>query len=149
MNMCAWLEMIVRNGMVGDWRLSDGEFMESFRLPGEKLETLKRKNPMPGEDRIHFDEASHVYTVEGMEVRCSVTALVHKYSGGFDARACIEQMQAKDSWERMRCAYLRDDGAEMSVEEIMEKWEANGRVQRSRGTLMHYHVELYLNGATI
>ena len=64
MNMCAWLEMIIRNGMVGDWTLRDGKFMESFRLPrpGEKLETLKRKNPMPGEDRIHFNEASHVYS---------------------------------------------------------------------------------------
>ena len=82
--------------MVGDWRLGDGEFMESFRLPGEKLETLKRKNPMPGEDRIHFDEASHVYAVMGMEVRCSVTALVHKYSSGFDARTCIEQGQARE-----------------------------------------------------
>ena len=151
MNMCAWLEMIIRNGMVGDWTLRDGEFMESFRLPrpGETLETLKRKNPMPGEDRIHFNEASHVYSVVGAEVRCSVTALVHKYSSGFDARAVIEQMQARDSWERMRCAYLRDDGTEMSVEEIMEKWEANGRVQRSRGTLMHYHIEQHLNGATI
>ena len=145
MNTCAWLEMIVRNGMVGDWRLSDGEFMESFRLP----QPGKRENPMPGEDRIHFDEASHVYTVEGMEVRCSVTALVHKYSVGFDARACIEQMQARDSWERMRSAYLRDDGTDMSVEEIAEKWETNGRVQRSCGTLLHYHVEQYLNGATI
>ena len=137
--------------MVGDWTLRDGEFMESFRLPqpGEKLETLKRKSPLPGEDRIHFDEASHVYSVVGAEVRCSVTALVHKYSGGFDARAVIEQMQARDSWERTRCTYLRDDGTEMSVEEIMEKWEANGRVQRSRGTLMHYHIEQYLNGAII
>ena len=137
--------------MVGDWTLRDGKFMESFRLPRpvEKLKTLKRKNPMPGEDRIHFNEASHVYSVVGAEVRCSVTALVHKYSSGFDARAVIEQMQARDSWERARCAYLREDGAEMSVEEIMEKWETNGEVQRSRGTLMHYHIEQYLNGATI
>ena len=45
--------------MVGDWRLGDGEFMESFRLPqpGEKLENLKRESPMPGEDRILFEEA--------------------------------------------------------------------------------------------
>ena len=63
MNMCARLEMTARNGMVGDWRLSDGEFMAEFRLPAEKLETLKRKNPMPREDRIHFDEASYVYPV--------------------------------------------------------------------------------------
>ena len=85
--------------MVGDWTLRDGKFMESFRLPrpGEKLETLKRKNPMPGKERIHFNGASHVYSVVGAEVRCSVTALVHKYSSGFDARACIEQMQARDS----------------------------------------------------
>ena len=72
--------MLVRNGTLGDWMLGDGEFMESFRLPqpGEKLETLKRESPLPGEDRIHFDEASHVYSVVGAEVRCSVTALVHK-----------------------------------------------------------------------
>ena len=96
--------MLVRSGIVGDWRLGDDEFMDSIRLPhaAERLETLKQKNPMPMEDRIRFDEASHVYTVKGMEVRCSVTALIHKYSDGFDARACIEQMQARDSWERMR-----------------------------------------------
>ena len=104
---------------------------------------------MPGEDRIHLDEASHVYAVKGMEVRCSVTTLVHKSSSGFDARACIEQMQGRYSWVRTQCAYLREDGAEMSVEEILEKWETNGRVQRSRGTLMHYHIEQHRSGATI
>ena len=37
----------------------------------------------------------------------------------------------------------------MSVEEIMKRWEANGVVQRSRGTLLHYHAEQFLNGALI
>ena len=37
----------------------------------------------------------------------------------------------------------------MKAEEIAEKWQRNGLVQRSRGTLFHYHCEMFLNGATI
>ena len=78
MNMCAWLEMIIRNGMVGDWTLRDGKFMESFRLPrpGEKLDDLQRESRMPGERCIRFDVCSAELR------RRSVTA--------FDSRACIE-----------------------------------------------------------
>ena len=68
MNMCAWLEMIIRNGMVGDWTLRDGKFMESFRLPrpGEKLDALHRESRMPGESCIRFD----VHSAEGAEALC-------------------------------------------------------------------------------
>ena len=143
--------MKVRNGIVGDWRLGDEEFMAAFRLPqaSEKLDTLQRKNPMPGDSRICFDEATHTYTVDGIKVPCSVTALVRKFSSGFDARAHIERMRSKESWSRVRHAFLRENGTEMSVEEIMKRWEANGVVQRSRGTLLHYHAEQFLNGALI
>ena len=85
-------EMLVRNGMVVDWRESDGTFMSPCRLPStcEKLETLTRANPFPREERITFDEATHTYTVDGMTVPRSATAFVHQFSSGFDARACIE-----------------------------------------------------------
>ena len=120
-----------------------------LHLPHEKLETLKRANTFPKEDQITFDEATHTYTVNGIILPLSVTGLVHQFSSGFDARAVIAQMQARDSWEQRQHEFLRGDGALMSSQEIAERWEANGLVQRSRGTLLHYHIELHLNGALI
>ena len=143
--------MLVRSGVAGDWQASDGEFLASFRLPlpSERAETLKRANPFPRETRITFDEATHTYTVDGIVVPLSVTAFVHQYSGGFNARACVEQMQARDSWAQRQHEFMRADGSPMSVDEIMQRWEANALVQRSRGTLLHYQIEQFLNCATI
>ena len=54
------LAMIVKNGLVGDWRLSDEEFTASFHLPHacDRAETLKAANPFPSDEVIHFDEES-------------------------------------------------------------------------------------------
>ena len=59
-----WLErMIVRHGQVGDWRLSDEDFLRSFRLPTarDKVETLKERHPLARDSRISFDEESHTH----------------------------------------------------------------------------------------
>ena len=40
-------------------------------------------------------------------------------------------------------------GTEFTDREIKEGWEFNGNVQRSRGTLMHWHIEQRLNGRHI
>ena len=37
----------------------------------------------------------------------------------------------------------------MMSDEIAATWHYNGLVQRSRGTLFHYHCEMFLNGASI
>ena len=58
-------------------------------------------------------------------------------------------MQARPSWEWKQQEHLRPDGTVMSPEEIARKWERNGRVQRNRGTLMHFHCEAFLNGFMI
>ena len=141
--------MLVRNGVVGDWRVSDDEFMVSFRLSSERLDTLKRANPFPREARINFDEASHAYAVDCIDVPLSVTALVHQFSADSNARACVEQMQSRDSWAQGQREFKRDDGTPMTTEEIMQRWAANAQVQRSRGTLLHYQIEQFLNCATI
>ena len=72
--------MIVKNGLVGDWRLSDGEFTASFHLPraSDRVETLKKANPFPSDEQIHFDEESHTYRVNGVVVPLSVTGLIHR-----------------------------------------------------------------------
>ena len=67
----------------------------------------------------------------------------------FDADAIIAQMMGRESWAWKQQDYLREDGEVMTAAEIKQKWGRNGLVQRSRGTLFHYHCEMFLNGATI
>ncbi len=141
--------MIV-NGTVGDWRLSDEAFLAAFRLPAaaDKREALKETNPISREDRISFDEVSHTYTVDGIEVPTSVTKLLHEFCHDFDPHAAIAQMRAGD-WETKQQNYLKPDGVVMREEEIVAAWARNGEVQRARGQLLHYHCEQFLNGCVI
>ena len=136
--------MIVKNGLVGDWRLSDEDFTASFHLPRtcDRADALKKANPFPSDEEIHFDEESHTYTVNGVVVPLSVTGLVHRFVHTFDALAAIQNMRAET-----RQSYS-DRGLETEGD-ILRTWDENGKVQRNRGTLMHFHIEQYLNGCEI
>ena len=137
-------------GVVGDWRLSDEEFLATFRLPtaADKHEVLQAANPMIRESRIKFDEVTHTYTVDGVKVPISVTGLIHQFSHDFDPFAAIESMKVKD-WETKQLKFIKDDGEVMTDEEIAASWSRNGEVQRSRGQLLHFHCEQFLNGCSI
>ena len=144
--------MLVRNGCVGDWRLGDEDFMASFRLPtqAEKRETLMEQHPFPREKRIVFDEAPHTYTVDDTHVvPRSVTGVLHQFVNAFDADVALAEMRARNTWVWKQESYLTEQGEVMSDDQIKEKWAHNGLVQRSHGTLLHYHVEQFLNGASI
>ena len=56
---------------------------------------------------------------------------------------------ARESWAWKQRDYLRADGEVMTPTEIKQKWERNCLIQRSRGTLFHYHCEIILNGAVV
>jgi len=79
----------------------------------------------------------------------SVTSLVHQYTNEFNPHLVIAQMRARDSWAWKQQEHLRDDGEVMTDDEIIATWARNGEVQRSRGTLLHFHCEAFLNYATI
>ena len=138
-----WLEMI-RHGQVGDWRLQDDEFLRSFRLPTarDKVESLKELHPLARDEHIHFEEASHTYTVDGILVPLSVTGLIHSYIREFDPVEAISVMKPET-----RQRYI-DQGFATEAD-IINSWTRNCTVQSSRGTLMHFHIEQYLNGCGI
>ena len=77
---------MINNGVVGDWRLSDEEFLRDFQLPSaqDKTETLRATNPLSNDSRIVFDEEAHTYTVDGSLVPLSVTGLIHQFCHEFD-----------------------------------------------------------------
>ena len=65
----------VKNGDVGDWRLSDADFLASFHLPGlsDKHDRLQEQHPLPRDHRIVFHEAKHEYFCDGVKAPRSVT----------------------------------------------------------------------------
>jgi len=143
----------VRNGDVGDWRLCDADFVETFRLhsqaQGDRHDALEERNPLSRDRRISFDEEQHIYTVDGVTVQTSVTGFVHAYALEFDPHEAIQMMKAGRNWENKQLDFIKDDGALMTDDEIAAKWARNGDVQRKRGTLLHFHAEQYLNGCNI
>ena len=136
---------------IADWRLSDDDFLSAFRLPSsaDKFETLQKKNPVAREERLTFDEASHIYTFDGRTVPRSVTKVVHQFSDEFDAEAACVAMQASPNWEWKQFKFLKEDDTVMDNSEIIALWQNSGLVARNRGTLMHWHIEMYLNGMQI
>ena len=135
---------MIKNGIVGDWRLRDEEFTTSFHLPRarDKTEALKSLHPFPSDEQISFDEDSHAYTVDGVLIPYSVTGLIHQYTRAFEPSIAVQNM----------CAETRQSYSSKGLEterDILRAWERNGRIQRDRGTLMHFHIEQSLNGCVI
>ena len=88
--------------------------------------------PPPGQR-----QESHHYTVDGIRAPRSVTAIAHEYQPStFNPQRAIESMRAGKKWAaEKREEFLRDDGRDMSDEEICSLWDFKGRVASARGTL--------------
>ena len=143
---------LVFNGEVGDWRLDDSDFIDKFTLPNadNKFDQLALRNPFPRDARIEFIEKTHDYIIDGkVKAPRSVTKLLHQYQEPFDAPTIISKMKQGRNWHIKREAYLTHEGIEMSSEQIEAKWETNRIVASSRGTLMHFHIEMFMNGAQL
>ena len=137
------MAQVVQNGTVGDWRLRDEVFLASFHLPSDeqKADVLQRRNPFPRESRIVFQEDVHKYHVDGMEVPRSVTGFLHAYAASFDPQQAISCMRGGRNWATKQQEFVKGDGEIMTDDEITARWQSNGHVQRSRGTLLHFHAE--------
>ena len=130
---------LVRNGEVGDWRLPDGEFLESFHLPKRDDEgPLARANPLARDNRISFEEVSHTYTIDGSVIAPrSVTGLLREYSSEFNAERALRAMMNGRNWEYKRLE-MEQLGLSTDDDDIMRRWKMNGKVSSARGTLLHY-----------
>jgi hypothetical protein len=142
---------LVKNGDVGDWRLNDVDFLASFHLPGvsDKHDRLKYQHPLPRDRRIVFHEEKHEYWIDGVKAPRSVTGLVHTYGWEFDPHAAVVAMKNGTRWPEKRASFMTDSGTEMSDGEIVEMWKSSGQIASARGTLLHWHAEMHLNGRTL
>jgi ATP-dependent exoDNAse (exonuclease V) beta subunit len=112
-----------------------------LRKMPEPWMTLLHKNAHPRDACIHFDEPTHIYTVNGTyEGYISVTGFLHHFFPHFDPRATIAKMRKSPKFKSGPYAKMTDD-------EIVAKWEASGKEATTAGTAMHLAIEQFLNGS--
>ena len=110
--------------------------------PLEPWMTLAIKNRHPRDNNIHFDEPTHIYTVNGTSRHfVSVTGLHHHLFSEFDSDRVIRNMMNKPNWPENKWYYLK------TAEAIKAKWRENGREASEAGTAMHLGIEMVMNGA--
>jgi hypothetical protein len=85
---------------------------------------------------IQCDEETHTYKVDGIPYK-SVTTLIASWFPKFDAKHALRGMKASPSWESSKYFGMTDD-------EIICKWESDGKLAAQLGTDLHYYIEQYL-----
>ena len=127
------------------------DFLASFHLPGvaDKHDRLKDENPLPRDRRIVFHEEKHEYFCDNVKAPRSVTGLVHTYGWEFDPHAAVQAMKNGARWPEKRASFMTDSDTEMSDGEIVDFWKRSGQIASARGTLLHWHAEMHLNGRTL
>jgi ATP-dependent exoDNAse (exonuclease V) beta subunit len=118
------------------------------------LQSFKDKQPLsmvnfhPRDERIKFQEEGHLYFIYNEDgtlldkPTISVTTLIHHYFPDFDADGIIKMMMKSKNWTNSK--YYG-----MSKGEIKAQWSENGKNAASIGTLMHFNIELFLNGINV
>lgn len=100
---------------------------------------LGKLNPHIRDLAISFDEASHVYTVNGDSTFTSVTTFIHKFFPEFNAESVIEKMRNGRDWGPHNKYYGKTN------KEITTEWSNSGKEASALGTSMHLNIENYYN----
>ena len=102
------------------------------------LTYLSNLNKHPRDDRILFDEPTHVYTIDGDSGFTSVTTWNHSHFEDFNSDSIIDNMMKSKKWPQNK--YYG-----MTREEIKASWDKNRDEAAEAGTKMHYDIECYYN----
>jgi ATP-dependent exoDNAse (exonuclease V) beta subunit len=111
----------------------------SHRMP-QPWQELSYRNRHPRDEKIQFDEPTHVYTVNGSSKGIvSCTKFLHEFFPHFDPDAVIAKMMASPKWSESK--YFGK-----TAEEIKKGWNDSGASASGSGTAMHLAIEQFLHG---
>jgi len=91
------------------------------------------------DERIHFEEKGHQYTIDDAKDYTSVTTRNHAYFPKFDADKVIKSMMSGRNWKEGH----KNWG--MTAEQIKESWSQNGTHEAGLGTQLHEKIEIFMN----
>ena len=109
-------------------------------LPWQRLAVT---NKHPRDDRISFEEETHLYTIDGArEGWTSCTGFIHGFFSPFEPDAVIAKMMASRKWPESK--YFG-----MTAEAIKKQWSDSGAEASAAGTRMHLDIERYNNAEPV
>lgn len=120
--------------------------MVLYRYKEYKMDTLALMNAHPRDGAIMFDEKEHKYTVlgDGRDYM-SVTTFNKELFDQFNPeKVASELVKNKNNMNDPSYKYYR-----MTVAEIIDKWNKNGKDASSKGTAMHLDIERFFNGVPV
>jgi hypothetical protein len=109
-------------------------------LPWQRLAVI---NHHERDDRITFEEASHIYSVDGVPIQISVTSLIGSLHKHFNADEIIRKMRANAQKFAVGPYYGKTD------DEIKAGWDKNRDEASGAGTRIHLDIEHYYNSDPI
>lgn len=117
--------------------------------PPHFVKPLQERHAHPRDARIRFEELEHIYFWDGAQVSLSCTGFKKLFFAEFEADLMLQRMMTSRAWaarDAKYARYMRADGAMMTAAEVRGAWAASAADASARGTLMHWAIELYVNG---
>ena len=134
-------------------KIKKDEEKEKEKKTTVRIQKEKKSEPIllsqlhrhPRDEFIQFQEEGHIYTIHGETgTYCSATTFIHQNFGHFDADAIVDKMIKSKKTEDPTNKYYG-----MTKDEIKELWRLNGVDASTKGTAMHYNIEMYSNGISV
>ena len=99
---------------------------------------LAIKNHHPRDDKIHFQEEGHIYTVNGeVGTYKSATTYIHEHFTPFNSKQVLSRIVRSSKMKDPTYKYYG-----MDEESIQKMWSQTS----VDGTALHYDIECYMNG---
>ena len=114
---------------------------------------LAAANAHARDAHIVFVEDGHAYFLDGVQLRLSVTGLIHEASSNhFVAKTALASMKKPGKWPSAK--YSDADATTgaltaWSDARILQSWADNGAKASALGTDLHAKIERHLNGLTV
>jgi hypothetical protein len=100
---------------------------------------LKNLNTHERDKHIHFDEEPHIYYIDGVAYKRSVTSFIHDLFPKFDSHKVATLTQQKHS------SNIESEYYDKSVDEIKDMWAQSGKDASAAGTKLHKAIEDFFN----
>ena len=101
---------------------------------------LDQQNKHKRDSIITFDEPTHKYYINENLVNTSVTTFIHSLFPHFDAEGMAEKISCGKCSIQTKKKY-----ESMTKEDIINKWNFDGKISSEAGTKMHEDIEYYFN----
>ncbi|CAH6421395.1 Hypothetical protein POVR2_LOCUS375 [uncultured virus] len=96
------------------------------------------------EHAIEFDEERHKYSIDGVEMKCSVTELIHHFFPAFDSESAAKLTLAGRKREQYRSILQDVDPTSQEARDLVKaEWKRGCDEAAVAGTGMHKSIEEY------